>query len=172
MKLKIKTNQVFFKTVRSDGSSLWAHPPLKKTYVIGQRYQFDKRLPARVFGDHFIQADGTFDPERVYNDRAESGGGNRVFVCRGNFFKLLVPVLDIGDLWTFSHTEHYLAEQSCSSDFVVIGEIPLPAFYKGIRPAETPLSEYYRGHVLFDAHLDYLKKTTLKSLLTTMDVLE
>jgi len=131
---------MFFKTVRHDGKSIYARGPLCRTYEIGKRYRFPKSRPAHVFlGD--MNPDGSFNFDQTYTCRAESSGGNRVLICYGEVKRQMVPCFDIySDVWDFTNyvsIDDRMEHKNTCADFVVIGEIPLPAFMNGVRPNEN-----------------------------------
>lgn len=82
--------QIFFKTVRHDGSSVWAPPGLGRVYEIGKTYRFRRNLPAHVFKpDPYSNLDATWWV------RAEGTGGKRVLICWGIANLQIVPVVKI-----------------------------------------------------------------------------
>jgi hypothetical protein len=136
--------QIFFKTVRENYRSLYAHGMLARTYKVGSRYKFPKNLPAHVFTTESRTFSGFLDSDAVYKNRAEAGGGNRVMICYGVVEEKRVPCFSIGnETWNFGD---YIPMETrlTSSNFVVIGEIKLPASYNGVRPPENKLT-YGKG---------------------------
>ena len=142
--------QIFFKTVRENYTSVYARGPLCREYQIGKRYVFPAHLPAHVFidiDDNYDSSDiNVFSPDDVYNIRSESSGGNRVLICLGEVIKKKVLCFDITfPIWDFNVSymgDYYEIRHTCY-DFLVVGEIPLPDSYQGVRPKEN--TEYKRG---------------------------
>ncbi len=125
---------MFFKTVRSDGTSVYAHGKLARKYEVGKRYRFPEQCPAHVFT---FPGTTKLDSDMIYNCRAEEQGGNRVLICYGELEERCVPCFDIySSWWNFSMEDVPMERRHCSTDFVVIGEIALPESYNGIPPAE------------------------------------
>jgi hypothetical protein len=136
---------LFFKTVRNNYTSVWAAGPFKKTYNIGQRYQFDRNHPAHVFlvnheGSRLVPTDfynasprkaelwkqeAAFPAEllnTVYFLRAEVSG-SRVLICFGEVELVAVPVMGVrSEVWDFGY-DRFQEPRFVSCDFVVIGEI-------------------------------------------------
>ena len=128
--------QMFFKTVRSDGRSLFAHGSLSRIYEVGKRYKFPKKLPAHVFTLKELGLND-FDSDRVYNYRLESGRGNRVLICYGFVKEEQVPCFDVFGSWNFDAPYIPTARRSTSYDFMVIGEVALSKSHGGKRPDES-----------------------------------
>ena len=114
---------VFYKTVRSNGASVWAPPPLGRIYAIGGHYEFPAYAPAHVFARKGVlrsYAVELWGLDELYCGRSESDGGNRVLICFGELKLQVVPILDIcfddnpdvGKLVVFT-----------STSFDVIGEV-------------------------------------------------
>lgn len=135
---------IFFKSVRKDGSSLYAIGKYKKKYKLGQTYIFDEKTPAHVFVvckdiefDSYqriltFQDESTYDlhdipldnQQLIYNYRAESSVAEKVIICYGELKIRNVPICDIDENWDFEH------EYKCSytdiftsTSFTVIGQI-------------------------------------------------
>lgn len=87
-------NSIAFKTVRHEGSSVWAVPPLAQTYHVGQKYTLPPELPAHFFSiDDIIRDEGMpLCWSSVYEQRREGCGGNRVLIALGEFTRRSVPV--------------------------------------------------------------------------------
>ena len=138
--------QIFYKTVRSDYTSLYARGALRRKYVIGKRYRFHPDRPAHVF-----TLNGSNDLDYIYNRRVEKAAGNRVLICCGEVVPKEVPVFGICDkVWDFNLTINpldYCTKDTCN-DFFVVGEVPLPSGYNGNRPSEISRDEY-KGKVIF-----------------------
>ena len=119
-------NQVFFKTVRPDGSSVWAPKGLSQIYEIGKTYKFPYELPAHVF----VLPDMAIAD--VWDFRAEAGGGNRVLICYGNLETRRVPCLSVSyyAIWNFKKDVYKYVTRECSTEFTVIGEIFPPVVYE------------------------------------------
>ena len=111
---------VFYKTVRSNGASVWAPPPLGRIYAIGGHYEFPAYAPAHVFTRR-----GRFDVRDreltgLYYNRPEGEAGNRVLICFGELKLQIVSLLDIG----FDVDEPMGGMQVfTSTSFDVIGEV-------------------------------------------------
>lgn len=117
--------QLFFKTVRSNGDSVWACKGLKRNYKIGQRYTFPSELPAHVFASKRKNA-----LRDIYDSRCESSGGNRVLICWGKLDYEYIPCIDIHEKkWDREKLIHKSLKE-CSDDFEVVGEIFVPNAYK------------------------------------------
>jgi hypothetical protein len=124
--------QIFFKTVRKDGSSVWAIGKFKTHYEVGKTYKFPASHPAHVFlvdeNSHCLypQHTGTpaaiFDGDVVYKSRAERSGGSRVLICYGEVKAKYVPTYEIDGNWNLNHKPG-MAHRYVSSNFTVIGEI-------------------------------------------------
>lgn len=122
--------KLFYKTVRSNGGSLWAHPEKDgRIYEIGKTYTFPKKYPAHVF-----DYDSIFGLKGAYEARPEASAGNRVLICLGEFEDREVPCYAISDLYKHGITKaekgygcpsSYYWRQ-CSTEFTVIGEIFVP----------------------------------------------
>ncbi len=129
--------QIFFKTVRSDYSSVWAIGKYRKIYEIGKRYTFDPRTPAHIFGvrpcslgrtDYKLRVyepdcqweEQEINHDHIYNHRAEPDG-SRVIICYGEVRKDRVPVCFIDNHWNFEQAPFQW--RFVSDDFTVIGEI-------------------------------------------------
>lgn len=129
---------MFFKTVKSDGKSVWARGPLCRTYVVGKRYRFRKEFPAHVFSGTF-KTDGSLNVEETYLGRMEASRGNRVLICYGEVVEKTVPCIDVSSAcWDLLGFIYETANRETCADFVVIGELPLPSWCLGVRPREEP----------------------------------
>ena len=125
--------QIFFKTVREDGTSVWAIGQYCRRYEVGKHYKFDPRTPAHVFGldtEYSCiepQSSTAYFPEQsinhneIYAQRAESNGGNRVLICYGEVKIQKVPVCHLFEDWDL--TKAWTEWRFTSDDFDVIGEI-------------------------------------------------
>ena len=135
--------QIFFKTTRESGASLYAVGKYKQIYKIGKSYQFSEKTPAHVFllkqerdksmssycwNYHIPNSVDNVPPEQIlddhdliYKNRAEKTTGNRVLICYGELSPRRVPVCNIAFNWDF----RYAIEKWrwTSTDFIVIGEI-------------------------------------------------
>lgn len=134
---------IFFKTVKSDGTSLYAVGKFKQKYEVGKRYRFPRKFPAHVFltgGRKGNNPNALIDSGKTYELRAEGGAGNRVLVCYGKLERREVPVFDVSSNWHLkdANDEYKQTLRWCSTDFTVIGELELPSSYNGARPAERP----------------------------------
>lgn len=123
--------QIFFKTVRRDGSSVWAIGSYRTIYKIGQRYQFDAATPAHVFGFkdgaiasadacEFYPKQNVFNYDWIYGNRAEPAG-TRVLIGYGVVNREKVPVCSVTSNWDFSQAVH--RSRFVSRDFTIIGEV-------------------------------------------------
>lgn len=128
------TPQIFFKTVRTSGKSLWVPDPLARTYKIGQKYTFPSGAPAYIYGlDQtgrfragsyfpFPKQDLSWSHDVIYAKRAEASVGNRVLICFGFVERRDIPFCSIDSpIWDFSN-KGYIYD-FCSNEFIVIGEI-------------------------------------------------
>jgi hypothetical protein len=134
----LNMKQMFFKTVKSNGRSVFARGSLCRTYKVGKRYRFRKEFPAHVFSG-ILNRDGSLNGEYTYDERPELIRGNRVLICYGEVVKKQVPCLDVSlDCWDLSgNSDNWVTrERETCADFVVIGELALPIRYCGIRPVE------------------------------------
>ncbi len=131
--------EIFFKTVREDYTSVYARGILKKKYEVNKHYKFSPDLPAYVFCYEKVDLSNRQQRNKIYNNRYEKRGGNRVLVCCGELKIRRVPCFDIYDKeWNFQNTKN-IQHTSCftSTDFLVIDELDLPEEYNGIRPPEN-----------------------------------
>jgi hypothetical protein len=131
--------RMFFKTVRSDYTSLFARGKLRRKYIIGKRYKFPADKPAHCF----LSDDSSVDSVEIYEGRGECFAGNRVLICFGVVETREVPCFEIEEIWDFrNHIP--MEEKVVSKNFIVIGEIGLPKYYKGVRPKETPSDKRHK----------------------------
>ncbi len=132
--------RLFYKTVREDGSSVWAIGRFRRVYEIGKTYKFSKTYPAHIFlANEFgklsypndwnkelppVTESAGIDVDRIYKNRAEGGtnGGNRVLVCYGNVFTAKVPVYEVEENWDLS-MKPQMKWRFVSDNFTVIGEL-------------------------------------------------
>jgi hypothetical protein len=146
----LNMKQMFFKTVTEKYTSLYARGSLARTYKVGKRYRFSQSRPAHVFMGEFND-DGSLNAEDTYSYRSEENGGNRVLICFGEVIKRFVPCFDIRqEIWDYSDNATYIskAEKFTCADFVVIGELPLPELYCGIRPEENDKADFQKKLIL------------------------
>lgn len=136
--------QMFFKSVRSDYSSLYARNGLSRIYTVGSHHKFSAKLPAHVFtleeSNRSVRGvEGTLNSDLAYDYRAEGKTGNRVVICYGLLKKREVPCLCVSDSeWNFTEKDMSTETKWTSTEFTVIGEIALPQTYFGVRPVEIP----------------------------------
>ncbi len=132
--------QIFFKTVRKDGGSVWAVGKYRQIYEVGKRYVFDPALPAHVFGMNENTESKPYislyrvsphacrefpvqslnDQQLIYRKRAESSG-TRVLIGYGQVRNARVPYCHIGSHWDFRNL--CSTTQWVCDDFTIIGEI-------------------------------------------------
>ena len=150
---------IFFKCVRSDGSSLWAIDKYARKYEIGKRYVFDKKTPSHIFlvAKNLIYNDyrlnycfddkSTYDfkdipldnHDLIYKLRPEQSISPRVLICYGDVKLRKVAICDVTLNWDFAskYTTHF-EERFTSTDFTVIGEI---------FPSKKALTDNRRYHI-------------------------
>ena len=135
---------IFFKSVRKDGSSLYAIGKYKKKYKLGQTYTFNEKTPAHVFvvcknieygiyvrayahhdRKYFDFNDIPFhDQQLIYNNRAEDSVAEKVLVCYGDLNIRKVHICDIDENWDFNNAVTCKSRnQFTSTEFTVIGQI-------------------------------------------------
>ena len=115
--------QVFIKTVRSDGRSIYARGPLARTYEIGKRYTFPRQLPAHV-GGRLADERNLFE---AYRYRPEYPAGSRALLCFGVCQRREVPVIPVDEaVWAQDDFGWHRASRKTCTDFEVIGEIFMP----------------------------------------------
>lgn len=121
------SKKIFFKTVKSDGASVWAPEPLGRKYEIGKNYKFSEKLPAHVFdGEDRSLVDN-------YRFRVEKLGGNRVLICWGNIATEFITIFDIYEKRWFEEDIEcikYKYISRISTNFEVIGEIFVPQSWR------------------------------------------
>lgn len=127
--------QIFFKSVREDGSSAYAVGKYKQIYEIRKGYTFNPKLPAHVFLYHSnlgvmvyptaltekIPIVDLINHDEIYRERPEALACIRVLICYGEVRILSVPVCDINWDWDFKTCEYKL--RYTSDSFYIIGEI-------------------------------------------------
>lgn len=111
--------RIFFKSVKSDGTSLYAKGRFKKTYKVGKSYRFSKQFPAFVF----TAPNDEINSEIVYGSRPEASSGNRVMICYGELEEREVPRFEIDGDWRLNLAQDNLEFHQVSTNFVIIGEI-------------------------------------------------
>lgn len=137
--------QRFYKTVRSDGSSVWAVGKYRTIYEVGKSYKFDPKWPAHVFGlvkrasydlsewdnsewhcsypnfpTDIFPLQTCENKDLIYRYRAEPVG-NRVLVGEGIVKTLYVPYYPTGRHWLKKNLVYYL--RFTCDDFKIVGEI-------------------------------------------------
>lgn len=136
--------QIFFKSVRKDGSSLYAIGKYKKKYKLGQTYTFDEKTPAHVFVVckdikhgvytrlYTFDKQGNYDlnnipfhkQQLIYSYRAESSVAEKVLVCYGELSLRAVRICDVDENWDFNDLATCSScNQFTSTNFTVIGVI-------------------------------------------------
>lgn len=121
----MNNRRLCYKSVRKDGSSLFAPPGIGRVYEIGKTYRFPSYRPAFVFEamDRSLTV--------IYTYRSEPFTSSRVLICiahglrRGNvaIVKFWEPSLALTYRWTAFTTK-----------LTVIGEICVPASWQRERP--------------------------------------
>ena len=135
-----RQKQLFFKTVRSDGSSVWAPPGLGRVYEIGKTYRFPKWAPAWLW---------SYQPMNrlVFSWRPESNAGNRVLICWGFvslFDAAMIPVACFDTAESVTGFEYRYG----STYFTVVGEVFVPSDWRTAEhPKQCVLT--FRRHYIF-----------------------
>ncbi len=117
---------IFYKTVRSDGSSLFAPSPLGRVYTIGEHYEFPDERPAFGFPteDRMTPINNL---ENAYLYRRERWNGNRVLICYGKTEAKTIKIFGVGySTWNSSSGFDRIVLALTSVSFDVIGEIFVP----------------------------------------------
>lgn len=138
---------VFFKSVRKDGSSVWAIDKFTKIYKVGETYTFPESHPGHVFTcvknrlngfyqklfcisnhdnlENYDLSDIPFhDTQFIYDNRAENITSTRVLICYGELFSKRIKIHFVDVDWDNNDEgTKYLVNRLVSTNFTIIGEI-------------------------------------------------
>lgn len=136
-------NELFYKSVRKDGSSIWAYPGRGgEVYEIGKRYCFPKDRPAYGFRPAAWSPYYTTRPVEglyaVWETRPEPIPAHRVLICLGEFSQSRVRLAYWDELWMgvdkAPASFETVAWTSCC--FQVVGEIFVPESWRPYKKLE------------------------------------